>query len=94
MSEEKWACPKCGADANEHGKGECMARSGGAGACMGFICECEGDSDDKHGTEAEPCPLATCYHCGWGGQFPSDMVNCPTCKGVGKVKKKKKAGKA
>ena len=87
-NEEKWACPKCGADANEHGKGVCSAPGGGV--CMGFICECEGDSDDKHGTEAEPCPLATCYHCGWGGQFPSDMVNCPTCKGSGKVKKKAK----
>ena len=86
----EWRCPKCGADANEHGKGECISRQS---SCMGFICECEGDSGDDHGTEKEICPHANCYHCGWGGKFPTGMVNCPTCKGVGKVKAKKAKAK-
>lgn len=86
--EQKWGCPECGADANEHGKGEC--RSIGGGVCMGFVCDCDVDTGDDHGTEKDPCQNATCYHCNWGGEFPHDLVKCPTCKGAGKIKKKAK----
>lgn len=83
----KWACPRCGAEPNEHGKGVCRSI---VGACMGFICDCEVDTDDDHGTEKDPCLNAACYHCSWGGEFPDGMVKCPTCKGAGKVKNKVK----
>jgi len=63
-----WACPKCKAQANEHGKGSCEGRDY---FCLGFICECEGDQEPDHGgTYSNPCPNANCYHCGWGGKFP------------------------
>lgn len=66
----KWACPKCGAVANEHGKGECQDEQGHTG-CLGFICECEGDQANDHGESfSDPCKYANCYHCGWGGTFP------------------------
>lgn len=67
-----WACPKCGAPANNHGKGNrerCRAR--GLSDCPGFLCECDGDTDDHHGEQyADPCPEAKCHHCGWSGTFP------------------------
>jgi hypothetical protein len=70
----KWACPKCGADANKHGKGgveKCTDRISGTQQCLGFICECENDTEDSHGTTVDdPCREANCYHCGWGGTFP------------------------
>ena len=57
----------------------------------GMICDCDGDTDNpKHGTTEEPCPNAHCYHCGWEGEFPTGMVQCPTCKGIGKIRKKAK----
>lgn len=69
----KWACPKCGADANAHGKGgadKCRKNQYGR-ECQGFLCECESDASEDHGESHEdPCPEANCYHCGWGGQFP------------------------
>lgn len=85
----KWACPECGAPYDDHGKGEC--RQAGGGMCSGMICDCDGDTDNpEHGTTQEPCPTAHCYHCGWEGEFPTGMVQCPTCKGAGKVKEKAK----
>jgi len=74
-----WACPKCGATPDEHGKGgrdSCEyldnVLSSGQKNCGGFICECDEDgSDDEHGTSFEhPCTNAVCYHCGWNGKFP------------------------
>lgn len=75
----KWKCPKCGAAWNKHGKGVCLQR----GTCEGLVCECEEDEPSKlHGETAEdPCPEATCYHCGWGGMMPytpeEDMKSWP-----------------
>lgn len=78
----EWACPKCGAVANAHGKGgsnKCEDRLSRNGEdCSGFICECDGDeggidiaTEGGHGEcFSNPCPTATCYHCGWGGTFP------------------------
>jgi len=70
----KWACPKCGAGANGHGDGGrdgCIDRHAASVGCLGFICECEDDTGATHGyTLADPCLLANCYHCGWGGRFP------------------------
>lgn len=86
----KWECPDCAAPFDDHGKGECKDSSGSS-KCGGFICDCDEDSDDNHGTDEQPCPNARCYHCGWMGEFPTGMVKCPTCKGCGKVKRKKKA---
>ena len=64
-----WACPKCGATIDEHGRGECEVRH--IDRCGGFICECEGDQDESHGDSQEnPCSHAYCNHCGWGGRFP------------------------
>ncbi len=91
----KWACPKCGAEANGHGKGGAeKCREHGSGGCSGFICECENESDEKHGAMLKtPCPEAHCYHCGWGGTFPTkahlkkqNLIPCPHCKGSGTVK--------
>lgn len=70
-----WACPKCGAKANEHGKGgfdKCLARVCRAeSACQGFLCECDRDTAPEHGqTFTDPCPNATCFHCGFGGTVP------------------------
>lgn len=70
----KWACPKCGADANKHGKGgEDKCQEGRHGSeCQGFLCECDNNEPGAdHGqTHEDPCPEANCYHCGWGGVFP------------------------
>jgi hypothetical protein len=69
-----WACPKCGARAHKHGqggKGACQEERH-CSACEGFICECPDDAADDHGrTLKDPCPNANCYHCGWGGKFPT-----------------------
>jgi hypothetical protein len=69
-----WACPRCGADANKHGKGgsdKCL-ESGSGRECQGFLCECDNDepSEDHGQTHEDPCPSANCYHCGWYGVFP------------------------
>lgn len=69
-----WKCPKCGARAGKHGRGICNDHGPG---CTGFVCECDliGDYPNKsdakdHGTAANLCENANCYHCGWGGVFP------------------------
>lgn len=71
----KWACPKCGADANKHGKGgreKCKDRHGSNDACNGLLCECDAEENDTHGESFEtPCTNAVCHHCGWEGTFPA-----------------------
>lgn len=77
----KWACPRCGADANEHGKGgeerckqDARLRNAGASPCEGFLCLCDGDeagASDHGENYANPCTEAHCYHCEWGGTFPA-----------------------
>jgi hypothetical protein len=68
-----WACPKCGAEANKHGKGgddKCVDRHGST-ACMGFLCECDDEGTPEHGESFNNvCPEAVCYHCRWSGEFP------------------------
>ena len=73
----KWACPKCGAGPNRHGKGGASACAEvGLGfsswtACHGFLCECTAETEKNHGTsQDDPCSAAACYHCGWSGTFP------------------------
>lgn len=69
----KWECPKCSARPNHHGKGgasRCRYTDGLLKACNGFLCECE-DDEEHVGSYANPCPEANCYHCGWGGKFPT-----------------------
>lgn len=70
----KWKCPRCGAPANAHGKGgmeKCQYDSQ-TDSCQGFICECDNEGSDGHGELlSDPCPGANCYHCGWGGVFPT-----------------------
>jgi hypothetical protein len=68
MASVKWACAKCGAEANGHGKGDCLE----SGRCIGFICECDHETDESHGVSfADVCHNARwCYHCGWEGSFP------------------------
>ena len=67
----KWACPKCGAEAQEHGKGGVSKCMSAPLSCEGLLCECEEDTAVGHGnTLADPCRNANCYHCGWGGTFP------------------------
>lgn len=88
----EWKCPKCSADANQHGRGgyeTCADRvTSSKDGCMGFICECEptidGDapmdhiSAPDHGTTVtNPCDYAHCYHCGFENQFPSPPKNLP-----------------
>lgn len=72
----KWACPKCGAEPDKHGKGACCAASVGP-CCDGFLCDCDDDgTTPDHGeTHAHPCPSAKCYHCGWEGKFPRPSRN-------------------
>lgn len=66
-----WACPKCGAKPDHHGKGGADACLEESTICQGLICECEDEGGDDHGeTFAEPCRHANCYHCGWGGTVP------------------------
>lgn len=78
MDKTEWACPKCGALANEHGTGRCVDRLE-LDQCSGFLCECEGVSDDPcHGESlAKPCHNAWCYHCGFGGTFPDSPAKWP-----------------
>lgn len=66
----EWVCPKCGANANQHGKGgtsKCIDRQDN---CLGFICDCDlieapSSDDAEHGHSYDhPCPCANCYHCG------------------------------
>lgn len=83
MSSDVWKCPKCTAQHDKCGKGDCM---GGVGRkCGGLVCECECSTDDEHGlTHDDPCPYASCYHCGWGGTIPSPMFNPAKLKGWAK----------
>lgn len=85
-----WKCPKCEAPAHAHGKGgkeKCNETY--ETYCDGFICECDEECGNAHGTEEEPCQNAVCYHCGWFGAFPAGMVRCKHCKGTGLVKSRK-----
>jgi hypothetical protein len=69
----KFACPKCGALPQQHGKNACL---NAYLECEGLICEC--DEEDlpesklsDHGESlGNPCTEASCYHCGWGGTVP------------------------
>ena len=74
--EVKWQCPKCGANSNDH-KGAKNPNECFNSHCMGFVCECEDDSDGEinpsHGTHVEPCHSARCYHCEWEGTFPAPL---------------------
>lgn len=69
----EWKCPKCQAPANTCGKdGKRQQFHHRGEECLGFICECAGDTAPEHGTVlSDPCEEANCYHCGWGGTFPS-----------------------
>lgn len=69
-----WRCPKCNAPAHGHGKTVSHVCDGEGSTCEGMICECELDTGPSHGKPEDPCPNATCYHCGWGGQLPSKAV--------------------
>lgn len=65
----EWKCPKCGAGAGDHGRGECVTDRGMG--CEGLICECDDHGSKDHGEHPNnPCPNANCYHCGWGGTLP------------------------
>lgn len=78
----KWACPKCGATPDAHGRGPCETRYG---ECLGFLCECACDTADDHGEHADdPCASAACYHCGWAGTFPVPAVDPKKLKGWAK----------
>lgn len=72
-----WECPSCGAEANEHGEGPCKSRNAKAKACDGMLCECDHDDmEDGHGDyRSKPCLNASCYHCGWGGMFPTNAID-------------------
>jgi hypothetical protein len=76
-----WACPKCGAEANKHGRGgreACKDRLISSHGCEGFMCECweddsaenQGDGPDHGQSFGDPCKNAHCFHCGWHGVFP------------------------
>lgn len=80
----EWACPKCGAEPEKHGKGgkeKCLSEY--ETTCYGFVCECldngvEGADTEEHGTAlADPCRWAACHHCGWGGTFPPRPKRLP-----------------
>jgi hypothetical protein len=74
MTQVKWACPKCSATPNSHGKGgreACKQSLKSSFGCEGFICECDGLPSFDHGeTYADPCRNAVCHNCGWFGVFP------------------------
>lgn len=73
MGQIEWACPKCAAPANNHGKGECRDRFARGSDCPGFICECDDEKSEQadHGTTfTNVCSNAVCYHCDWSGDFP------------------------
>jgi hypothetical protein len=72
VEDDTWRCPVCncgpeGCGDDDTVKKDCEARSLG---CLGFVCECDNEGTETHGTPEEPCPAANCYHCGWGGTFP------------------------
>jgi hypothetical protein len=86
MKKVKWACPKCGAEPNgKHGKGGvAKCEHGREPDCYGFVCECADDSEE-HGDSADnPCHVANCYHCGWGGTFPVPLFDPKKLKGWAK----------
>lgn len=66
----EWKCPKCGAPHDDHGKGECHDHFATESHCVGFVCECEVDTEEHGQSLSDPCRAATCYHCGWKGTFP------------------------
>lgn len=74
----EWACPRCAAPPNKHGRGECKDRFARGSSCPGFICECDSSLEDFERSEREDhglvftnlCPTAHCFHCGWSGDFP------------------------
>lgn len=73
----KWACPRCGAPANKHGKGGAAECKAPYAECTGFLCQCDG-TGRYHGLSLdEQCAYALCDHCGWWGEFPE----CPPLKG-------------
>lgn len=87
--QDPWKCPKCSAAANKCGK-EVPHTDDGipcSGRCMGLICDCDHTTSKNHGTDADPCQNANCYHCGWGGTVPM-----PAKKLVGWQKKAWDAG--
>lgn len=73
-----WKCPKCGADADVHGKGgldkceDTIGRS--VSNCRGLLCECdlERTGDDHGQSHDNPCPNAVCHHCTWYGTMPAE----------------------
>ena len=89
-----WACPRCGAKANKHGKpANACKDSRTLTGCTGFICECDSVFDAEltaaemkaHGESAEAaCPNAECYHCGWSGTFPARAFDPAKLKGWAK----------
>lgn len=76
----EWNCPRCGAKPNECGRPEKAERGVCGGKhCMGFLCNCDGDTPPEHGeTYDHPCTEAGCGHCGWGGTFPKMPGKWPT----------------
>ena len=70
QKELKWQCPNCGA--NETGCKNTKEPCKGMG-CDGLICECDAaeNAEPSHGISFEnPCKVANCYHCEWGGTLP------------------------
>ena len=64
-----WQCPRCNAEAQKHGKGDC---AGGRHGCEGLICDCDGDQAAEHGeTLTDVCFNAVCTHCDWTGRLPA-----------------------
>jgi hypothetical protein len=84
-----WKCPECKAPAHRHGKGgaENCKCDQGPDHCDGLICNCDVDTGRSHGSAKDPCTEAHCYHCGWLGTIPADLVMCPKCKGSGRIKR-------
>ena len=80
-----WKCPKCSAPALKHGKGgkEACKDPSSDGTCQGFICDCEEtDISDEHGRIPDDiCENARCYHCGWEGRMPRNVLNPAKLKG-------------
>ena len=76
-----WACPKCGALPNEHGKGGADKCGEGYRGCQGFLCNCDAD-EEGHGESYENvCSNAVCYHCGWNDSFPQLPIDPKKLKG-------------
>lgn len=69
----KWACPRCGALPDKHGKGgatKCRNQNTFDDGCQGFLCDCEDEAADHGDTYETCCHAATCHHCDWVGVFP------------------------